>query len=96
MNLSESQKNFADNFDDELKNVIRQMASVWLNKPFHEKLNTAPSKLKQTCQYFELDYSEFCRILRNNGILDDFNQPTEFGLNTGLVMRTPFSNPNLN
>lgn len=95
-NLTQFQKDALNKFDDELLRCIDHMIFIWMQKPFEDMFTFHYSSLEALCEYFELDYQNFRRILRNNGILDENNNATEFGINTGLVMQTPFGNPGMN
>ncbi len=95
-NLTPFQIKALQNFDPELKTCIDYMIKVWLDKPIKEMFSLEYTSIESLCDYFEVDPANFKRILRNNGILDMNDNPTEYGIKTGLVLRTPFGNPEMN
>jgi len=74
-------------------NYIEKMKE--LTPGLAEKLSR-PLPLAEFCELAYLDYKLFTRILRNNEILDENNNATIYGLQTGLITLTDFGTPHLN
>lgn len=96
MGMNEMQKEIFSTFDTDFMDLTTHASVKLKDLTFRAEITGEQFQLKEVFKLIDFDFEDGCRILRNNGLIDENNVSTDKALLTGWFTNTPLKNTDTN